>query len=173
MPADSLKGNDRRVIEANGYEAQAPLVMVVEDFEDNRFMMRRLLEMSGYRVVEAMNGEEAIEIARRERPGGDPGLALGDVTGAVLHVVAPDHQAVVEHGAARLVDGLQLLDEGGELGHAPLVGDDLVVGPHEAGVVAEVVPVAVLGLVAGPQLGTGGRGLLVKILAHALAAQCS
>ncbi len=43
-------------------------VMVVEDFEDNRFMMRRLLEMSGYRVVEAMNGEEAVEVARREQP---------------------------------------------------------------------------------------------------------
>ncbi|MEO8433686.1 MAG: response regulator [Pyrinomonadaceae bacterium] len=43
-------------------------VMVVEDFEDNRFMMRRLLEMSGYNVIEAINGEEAIEIALRERP---------------------------------------------------------------------------------------------------------
>lgn len=50
-------------------EAQQPLtVMVVEDFEDNRFMMRRLLEMSGYRVLEAINGEEAVEIARREHP---------------------------------------------------------------------------------------------------------
>jgi two-component system cell cycle response regulator DivK len=44
------------------------IVMVVEDFEDNRFMMRRLLEMSGYRVVEAVNGEQAVEVARRERP---------------------------------------------------------------------------------------------------------
>ncbi|HEX8422336.1 MAG TPA: response regulator, partial [Pyrinomonadaceae bacterium] len=44
-------------------------VLVVEDFEDNRFMMRRLLEMSGYRVLEAINGEEAVEVARRERPG--------------------------------------------------------------------------------------------------------
>lgn len=43
-------------------------VMVVEDFEDNRFMMRRLLEMSGYRVLEAINGEEAVKIAQRERP---------------------------------------------------------------------------------------------------------
>src|SRR5688572_19728616 len=43
-------------------------VMVVEDFEDNRFMMRRLLEMSGYRVLEAINGEEAVELAHRERP---------------------------------------------------------------------------------------------------------
>ena len=45
-----------------------PVVLVVEDFEDNRFMMRRLLEMSGYRVVEAVNGQEAVEAARRERP---------------------------------------------------------------------------------------------------------
>jgi CheY-like chemotaxis protein len=47
---------------------QPPTVMVVEDFEDNRFMMRRLLEMSGYRVLEAINGEEAVELAHRERP---------------------------------------------------------------------------------------------------------
>jgi CheY-like chemotaxis protein len=43
-------------------------VMVVEDFEDNRFMMRRLLEMSGYHVLEAINGEEAVELAMREHP---------------------------------------------------------------------------------------------------------
>ncbi len=43
-------------------------VLVVEDFEDNRFMMRRLLEMSGYRVLEAINGQEAIDLARRELP---------------------------------------------------------------------------------------------------------
>jgi CheY-like chemotaxis protein len=47
---------------------QLPTIMVVEDFEDNRFMMRRLLEMSGYQVLEAVNGEEAVEIAKRERP---------------------------------------------------------------------------------------------------------
>jgi two-component system, cell cycle response regulator DivK len=50
-------------------DGRQPLtVMVVEDFEDNRFMMRRLLEMSGYCVLEAINGEEAVEIARREHP---------------------------------------------------------------------------------------------------------
>ena len=43
-------------------------VMVVEDFEDNRFMMRRLLEMSGYGVLEAVNGQEAVEIAIQEHP---------------------------------------------------------------------------------------------------------
>jgi len=45
-----------------------PVVLVVEDFEDNRFMMRRLLEMSGYCVVEAVNGKQAVEVAVGERP---------------------------------------------------------------------------------------------------------
>ena len=48
--------------------ADPPTVLLVEDTEDNRFMMRRLLEMSGYRVVEAMNGEEAVKLARAESP---------------------------------------------------------------------------------------------------------
>jgi CheY-like chemotaxis protein len=44
-------------------------VLLVEDTEDNRFMMRRLLEMSGYRVVEATNGEDAVKLAEAESPG--------------------------------------------------------------------------------------------------------
>jgi two-component system, cell cycle response regulator DivK len=43
-------------------------VLLVEDTEDNRFMMRRLLEMAGYHVVEAMNGEEAVKLAKSESP---------------------------------------------------------------------------------------------------------
>jgi CheY-like chemotaxis protein len=43
-------------------------VLVVEDFADNRFMMRRLLEMSGYHVVEAVDGKEAVEVAESARP---------------------------------------------------------------------------------------------------------
>jgi CheY-like chemotaxis protein len=44
-------------------------VLLVEDTEDNRFMMKRLLEMSGYRVVEATNGEEAVRVAEAQCPG--------------------------------------------------------------------------------------------------------
>src|ERR1041385_6492364 len=43
-------------------------VLLVEDTEDNRFMMRRLLEMAGYHVVEAMNGEDAVTLAKTESP---------------------------------------------------------------------------------------------------------
>jgi len=43
-------------------------VLLVEDTEDSRLMLRRLLEMSGYRVVEAINGVEAVEVANQIRP---------------------------------------------------------------------------------------------------------
>ena len=49
-------------------QADPQTVLLVEDTEDNRFMMRRLLEMTGYRVVEAMNGEEAVKLAGTESP---------------------------------------------------------------------------------------------------------
>jgi CheY-like chemotaxis protein len=49
-------------------QEQTETVLLVEDTEDNRFMMRRLLEMSGYRVVEATNGEEAVRLAQSEQP---------------------------------------------------------------------------------------------------------
>lgn len=42
--------------------------MVVEDDADSRLMMRTLLEMKGYRIVEAGDGQEAFEVADRERP---------------------------------------------------------------------------------------------------------
>jgi CheY-like chemotaxis protein len=48
---------------------QPPTVLLVEDTEDNRQMMKKLLELSGFRVVEAINGEEAVKAATEERPG--------------------------------------------------------------------------------------------------------
>ena len=71
-------------------------VLVVEDFEDNRFMMRRLLEMSGYRVLEAINGEEAVEMAERERPG----LILMDLSLPLLDGLAATRR-IRQHEALR------------------------------------------------------------------------
>jgi CheY-like chemotaxis protein len=45
-----------------------PLVLVVEDHEDTRFILRWVLEKSGCRVVEATDGFEAVEMAGREQP---------------------------------------------------------------------------------------------------------
>ncbi|MGI8565315.1 MAG: response regulator, partial [Pyrinomonadaceae bacterium] len=43
-------------------------VLVVEDYDDNRLMLKTLLERRGYSVLEAVNGEEAVEMAQREHP---------------------------------------------------------------------------------------------------------
>ena len=48
--------------------ASVKTVLVVEDYADSRFMMSRLLEMSGYRVLEAAEGREAVRIAEDECP---------------------------------------------------------------------------------------------------------
>lgn len=46
----------------------APTILVVDDFQDMRYMLRRWLEARGYKVVEAIDGNTAIETARLERP---------------------------------------------------------------------------------------------------------
>lgn len=46
----------------------APLVLVVEDYQDAREMYAAYLQFSGYRVAEATNGFEAIEKARELLP---------------------------------------------------------------------------------------------------------
>lgn len=51
-----------------GDEGGAKTVLVAEGLSDTRMFMRMALEGHGYRVVEAATGEEAVEVARRERP---------------------------------------------------------------------------------------------------------
>ena len=45
-----------------------PAVLVAEDHEDSRDALRTLLDALGYRVFVAENGEQAVEVARAERP---------------------------------------------------------------------------------------------------------
>jgi CheY-like chemotaxis protein len=75
---------------------QTVSVLLVEDTEDNRFMMRRLLEMSGYRVVEATNGEEAVKLAESEQPA----LILMDLSLPVIDGLAATR-------AIRKLDGMK------------------------------------------------------------------
>jgi two-component system cell cycle response regulator DivK len=51
-------------------EKDAPnlTILIVEDVDDTRYFMRLALEQLGYSVIEAEDGEKAIEIALRERP---------------------------------------------------------------------------------------------------------
>jgi DNA-binding response OmpR family regulator len=42
---------------------QAPLLLLVEDHDDTRFLYRFVLEKRGYRVIEAIDGEDAVRLA--------------------------------------------------------------------------------------------------------------
>jgi two-component system cell cycle response regulator DivK len=45
-----------------------PVVLVVDDFIDNREMYGEYLEHLGFRVLEAADGQTAVDIARQEMP---------------------------------------------------------------------------------------------------------
>jgi two-component system cell cycle response regulator DivK len=49
-------------------DLQYRTVLIVEDSEDARYFMRLELEQLGYRIFEAENGEQAVEVAQREHP---------------------------------------------------------------------------------------------------------
>jgi len=46
----------------------APLVLIVEDIEDNLILIKSLLELADYRVVEARDGREALAQAQAHHP---------------------------------------------------------------------------------------------------------
>jgi two-component system cell cycle response regulator DivK len=46
----------------------APLVLIVEDIEDNLMLIKSLIEMADFRVVEARDGREAIAQAQAHHP---------------------------------------------------------------------------------------------------------
>ena len=48
--------------------ASAPLVLIIDDVEDNRVIYRRFLEGAGYRVEEAADAATGLEMARERMP---------------------------------------------------------------------------------------------------------
>jgi CheY-like chemotaxis protein len=63
---------------------EVSLILVAEDHDDNRFVMKTMLELRGYKVVEATNGQEAVELVGREKPD----LVLMDLKMPVLNGLA-------------------------------------------------------------------------------------
>jgi len=59
-------------------------ILVVEDYPDSRFLMRFILEDRGYKVLEAGNGQEAIDILRDKTPD----LILMDMSMPVMDGIA-------------------------------------------------------------------------------------
>src|SRR5687768_8690051 len=45
-----------------------PTVLIAEDSRDTRIMLKRAFELKGYNVIEAADGNEALELVNRHRP---------------------------------------------------------------------------------------------------------
>ena len=43
-------------------------ILIIEDQEDNRAILRDLLSGAGFELIEAVNGEEGVKLAQSERP---------------------------------------------------------------------------------------------------------
>jgi PleD family two-component response regulator len=52
----------------NQTDKQQSLVLIADDHGDSREMIKVLLEMRGFRVIEAADGEDAVFMAERNRP---------------------------------------------------------------------------------------------------------
>jgi len=51
-------------------------ILIADDYDDNRELLRLMLAADGYAILEARNGREALDVARREAPD----LALIDLS---------------------------------------------------------------------------------------------
>lgn len=47
---------------------EQPCILIAEDFDDNRIALKLMLKLAGYKVLEATDGAQAVEITRREKP---------------------------------------------------------------------------------------------------------
>jgi len=75
-----------------------PTILVVDDFDDTRLLLRTWLRKKGYRVVEAENGNEAIAKAQET----EPDLIIMDVEMPELDGLAATRQIRKLKDAAEL-----------------------------------------------------------------------
>ena len=135
-------------------ESDGPTVMVVDDYDDTRWLMRCWLERKGYRVIEAGNGAEAVDKAVRDRPD----LILMDIEMPRLDGLSATRRlrgrggfgsvpiiAVSAYGAEEFRQ--TALDAG---------CDDYVVSPFEPGEMEEMIGRALAGS-SPPDQGSGSR----------------
>lgn len=101
------------------YAVARPLVLVADDHDDTRLLFRTLLEIRGYRVIEAADGEETVRTAESAHPD----LILMD--GSLPHLSG--------------VDATRRIRRSDHIGHVPIVfisghtGDAFLALAREAG----------------------------------------
>jgi two-component system, cell cycle sensor histidine kinase and response regulator CckA len=85
------------------------LILVVDDEEDNRQMIRMLLESSGYQVLTACNGQEAIAIQQEHRE--EIALILMDLMMPVMNGATAISKIVKNDPQAKIIVTSGLIDQ--------------------------------------------------------------
>jgi two-component system cell cycle response regulator DivK len=73
-------------------------VLLVDDFDDSRFSLSKLLEIEGYEVIEATDGAQAIERALADKPD----LILMDLSLPVIDGLSATRQIRQSHAMKRV-----------------------------------------------------------------------
>ena len=71
-------------------------ILVIEDQEDNRIILRDLLTSADFEVIEALNGQEGVDMAEAEKP---------DLDAAAMHFDDSLGDCEPQPGAALLLGG--------------------------------------------------------------------
>src|ERR1043165_9767825 len=66
--APSARRLVEQVNQLGSEDEQLPTIMIEENSDDLRGMLKELLEANGYRILEAADGREAVSVATTERP---------------------------------------------------------------------------------------------------------
>ena len=93
----------------NSEDVQWKTILIAEDSDDLRGMLKHMLEANGYIVLEAITGREAVEVAIIERPGlvlmdlGLPGIdGLSAVTEIRGHIPVSEMPILIVSAYDRL-----------------------------------------------------------------------
>jgi CheY-like chemotaxis protein len=54
--------------DSNNLNTKQRTILIVDDFDDTRLLLRTWLQKKGFRVVEAENGNRAVAVAENDRP---------------------------------------------------------------------------------------------------------
>ena len=73
-------------------------VLIVEDYEDSRMLLAFVLEQKGYRVLHAINGLEAVQMAKSERPD----IILIDISLPVMNGITATQQIKSDDGTKHI-----------------------------------------------------------------------
>ena len=117
--------------------ARRRTILLVEDFDDTRLMMKLWLVKNGYRVVEADSGEAAIRLAAEDLPD----LIIMDMMMPGMNGLDATHR-IREHQALRLTPIVAVSAYGADEYRAVAIEagcDEYVSTPFEPDMLAELI----------------------------------